>query len=149
MKKILFALISIMTIIIAQDKNPGSSPKVKCVVSGDQIDSTEYSSYKEGKVYFCCGGCKDDFDSNSAKFTSNANFQLVSSKQYTQTSCPITGRSIKASKFVIADGLKVTFCCNNCLGKAKKSEDNVSLLFSDATFSKGFSPIEKKIKSKK
>jgi len=149
MKRLIFALISIMTIISAQDKNIESIIKVKCVVSGDEIDLAEYSSYKKGKVYFCCSGCKNEFDDNSAKFAVNANFQLVSTKQYYQTSCPITGRETKVSKLVMADGLKVTFCCNNCLGKATKSKNKVSLLFSDATFLKGFSPIEKKNKSKK
>jgi YHS domain-containing protein len=149
MKRLIFALISIMTIISAQDKSIESPIIVKCVVSGDGIDLAEYSSYKKGKVYFCCSGCKDDFDDNSSKFTVNANFQLVSTKQYKQTSCPITGRDIKVNKFVIADGLKVTFCCNNCLGKATKSKNKVSLLFSDATFIKGFSPIGKKNESKK
>ena len=33
-----------------------SKPAVKCVVSGDPIDQKEFSAYKAGKVYFCCGG---------------------------------------------------------------------------------------------
>lgn len=149
MKKILFILLGIFTILYAQEKKLKESPIVKCVVSGDEIDLEENSSYKNGKVYFCCGGCKEEFDESSKKFTTNANFQLLSTAQYSQTSCPITGRKIKANKMVTVDGANVAFCCNNCLGKATKSEDKLSLLFSDASFDKGFSVISDGMSKKK
>ncbi|MCH2403268.1 MAG: hypothetical protein MK216_04530, partial [Candidatus Nitrosopelagicus sp.] len=41
--------------------------KVKCVISGDEIDKEEYTKYKDGKVYFCCGGCKSDFEEDASK----------------------------------------------------------------------------------
>ena len=112
--------------------------KVKCVISGDEIDKEEYTKYKDGKVYFCCGGCKSDFEADASKFTTAANYQLVATGQYVQGSCPLTARKNKADKVVAVDGVSVTFCCNNCLKKAKKSTDKVSMLFSDATFDKSF-----------
>jgi hypothetical protein len=62
----------------------------------------------------------------------------VATGQYVQESCPLTARNNKADKQVDVDGLAVTFCCNNCLKKAKKSTDKLSMLFSDATFDKSF-----------
>jgi len=112
--------------------------KVKCVISGDEIDKEEYTKYKDGKVYFCCGGCKSDFEADASKFTTAANYQLVATGQYVQGSCPLTARKNKADKELAVDGVSVTFCCNNCLKKAKKSTDKVSMLFSDATFDKSF-----------
>ena len=112
--------------------------KVKCVISGDEIDKEEYTKYKDGKVYFCCGGCKSDFEADASKFTTAANYQLVATGQYVQGSCPLTARKNKADKVVAVDGVSVTFCCNNCLKKAKKSTDKVSMLFSDVTFDKSF-----------
>ena len=112
--------------------------KVKCVISGDEIDKEEYTKYKDGKVYFCCGGCKSDFEEDASKFTSAANYQLVATGQYVQGSCPLTARKNKADNALAVDGVSVTFCCNNCLKKAKKSTDKVSMLFSDATFDKSF-----------
>ncbi|MGE4658832.1 MAG: CsgG/HfaB family protein [Gammaproteobacteria bacterium] len=40
---------------------------------------TRTASYKAGKVFFCCEGCKADFEDASAKFAVAANFQLVAS----------------------------------------------------------------------
>ena len=111
---------------------------VKCVVSGEEVDKDEYTKYKDGKVYFCCAGCKSDFEEDASKFTTAANYQLVATGQYVQESCPLTARNNKADKQVDVDGLAVTFCCNNCLKKAKKSTDKLSMLFSDATFDKSF-----------
>ena len=111
---------------------------VKCVISGDPIDTEESAKYKNGEVYFCCGGCKSDFEEDASKFTTAANYQLVATGQYVQGSCPLTARKNKADKVVAVDGVSVTFCCNNCLKKAKKSTDKVSMLFSDATFDKSF-----------
>ena len=42
----------------------------------------------------------------------------------------------------------ISFCCNNCVKKTKKSDDKVSLIFSDASFDKGFTAVNKS-KSKK
>ena len=111
---------------------------VKCVVSGEKVDKDEVTKYKNGKVYFCCAGCKSDFEEDASKFTTAANYQLVATGQYVQESCPLTARNNKADKQVDVDGLAVTFCCNNCLKKAKKSTDKLSMLFSDATFDKSF-----------
>lgn len=148
MKKTLFILLGIFTFICAQQDSKKSTA-IYCVVTGDKVDPDmqESSSYKNGKVYFCCGGCKEEFDEDSKKFSTKANYQLLASKQYTQTSCPMTGGKVKAGKVVTVNAEIVSFCCNNCLKKATKSDDKIGLLFSDASFDKGFKNINiKKLK---
>lgn len=44
----------------------------KCPVSGDEftVDASSPKSEHNGKtIYFCCGGCKETFDADPAKYT--------------------------------------------------------------------------------
>ena len=131
--------------------NAGDKDKKKheatCVVSGEAIDKTEYSNYR--KVYFCCDGCKADFDEASAKFAVAANYQLVATGQYMQTNCPVSGRDLNPKKVVKVANADVTFCCGNCQGKTNKAEDKMAFIFADVSFDKGFSPIPETPESNK
>ena len=150
----LSGLIMISSSLFALNNDPPED-KITCVVSGDEINKSElsdheFSSYREGKVYFCCGGCKMDFDKAPKKFSSKANFQLVSSGQYVQTACPVnsgkihTERAKKNLKKVEISGMEVDLCCPGCLKKYNKSNDKFSLLFSDKGYEKGFEAATKK-----
>ena len=121
--------------------------EVTCVVSGETIDETEYTNYKKGKVYFCCGGCKADFDEASATFAVAANYQLVATGQYMQTNCPVSGRDLNPKKVVKGANADVTFCCGNCQGKTNKAEDKMAFIFADVSFDKGFFPVPEKPES--
>ena len=141
----------------------GDDPKAKtitCVVSGDEINKDElkdhdFSNYRDGKVYFCCGGCKMDFDESPKKFATKANFQLVSSGQYTQTACPVnkgkihTAKAKKNLKKVTVNGMEVDLCCPGCLKKYNKADDKFALIFSDKRYEKRFASKDaQKTKSK-
>ena len=141
----------------------GDDPKAKtitCVVSGDEINKNElkdhdFSNYRDGKVYFCCGGCKMDFDESPKKFATKANYQLVSSGQYTQTACPVnkgkihTAKAKKNLKKVTVNGMEVDLCCPGCLKKYNKADDKFALIFSDKGYEKGFASKDaQKTKSK-
>jgi len=144
MSIILVAMVSLN----AGDKDK-KKHEVTCVVSGETIDETEYSNYKKGKVYFCCGGCKADFDEASATFAVAANYQLVAMGQYMQTNCPVSGRGLNPKKVVKVANADVTFCCGNCQGKTNKAEDKMAFIFTDVSFDKGFSPVPEKPESNK
>ena len=144
MSIILVAMVSLN----AGDKDK-KKHEVTCVVSGETIDETEYSNYKKGKVYFCCGGCKADFDEASATFAVAANYQLVATGQYMQTNCPVSGRGLNPKKVVKVANADVTFCCGNCQGKTNKAEDKMAFIFTDVSFDKGFSPVPEKPESNK
>ena len=95
-----------------------------------------------------------DFEEDASKFTTAANLQLVTTKQYSQTTvCPVSSRKIKTKKEVVVAGVSVDLCCGSCVKKINKSNKKVSMLFSDSSFDKGFSKIEsnssKKPKAKK
>ena len=152
-KKMFTALFLVSAILVGGD-DP-KSKTITCVVSGDEINKSdlkdhEHSTYKDGKVYFCCGGCKMDFDESPKKFAAKANFQLVASGQYTQTACPVnkgkihTAKAKKNLKKVTVSGMEVDLCCPGCLKKYNKASDKFALLFSDKGYEKGFSPIDSK-----
>jgi YHS domain-containing protein len=46
--------------------------KASCPVTGEEFTiakNTLHAEYKGKHVYFCCGGCKKDFDKDPAKYT--------------------------------------------------------------------------------
>lgn len=132
-----------------KDKKNKKKADVTCVISGEAVDKSEYTSYKAGKVFFCCEGCKADFEDASAKFAVAANYQLVASGQYMQTNCPVSGRKLNPKKAVKVAATDVTFCCGNCQGKTEKAEDKMAFIFSDAPFDKGFAPVPEKSETAK
>ena len=152
-----FILLLILCSVIMAEGFGNKEDKVTCVVSGDVIEGDykeESAKYKDGEVYFCCGGCKMDFEEDASKFTTAANLQLVTTKQYSQTTvCPVSSRKIKTKKEVVVAGVAVDLCCGGCVKKINKSNNKVSMLFSDSSFDKGFSKTEsnssKKPKAKK
>ena len=97
MKRNLYlVLIMMFSSIGFSEDSKGDESKVICLVSGEVIEGDykeESAKYKEGEVYFCCGGCKMDFEEDASKFSTAANFQLLATKQYSETNvCPVTGR---------------------------------------------------------
>ena len=146
-KKMFTALFLVSAILVGGD-DP-KSKTITCVVSGDEINKSdlkdhEHSTYKDGKVYFCCGGCIMDFDESQKKFAAKANFQLVTSGEYTQTACPVnkgkihTAKAKKNLKKVTVSGMEVDLCCPGCLKKYNKADDKFALIFSDKGYEKGF-----------
>ena len=157
-KKMFTAMFLVWEILVGGDDT--KSKTITCVVSGDEINKSdlkdhEHSTYKDGKVYFCCGGCKMDFDESPKKFAAKANFQLVASGQYTQTACPVnkgkihTAKAKKNLKKVTVNGMEVDLCCPGCLKKYNKADDKFALIFSDKGYEKGFASKDaQKTKSK-
>lgn len=121
--------------------------KVKCLINPKaKAKEANAAEYKGGKVYTCCGGCLAKFKKSPEKFATSANWQLVSTKQFVQTKCPISGGKINPSKTAEIGGVKVGFCCGNCLGKVTKADDKekAEIAFSEKAFKKGFVKAEKK-----
>lgn len=119
-------------------------------VEGSSVD------YKGGKVYFCCTNCPKAFttkvveaDKPDELLAARGNAQLVATKQAKQSKCVFTGGPLKTELEVA--GATVQFCCENCLGKAKKMEgdDQLVALFGDKAFEKGAFKVGKKEKKDK
>ncbi len=88
-----FALVAVVSSITYAANT--SLEGVKCLIAGGkEVKAEKSAEWKEGKVYFCCDGCKGKFDSASKedkeKMAPKANHQLVASKQYAQQACPMS-----------------------------------------------------------
>jgi YHS domain-containing protein len=126
-----------VTLVAADVKLEG----VNCVVAGKKAAKEGNSvDYKGGKVFFCCMNCPKAFAADTAKFASKANHQLVATGQAKQTACPFTGKPTAEGTAVKVAGTEVSFCCNNCKGKAEKLEGDAKAeaIFNDTAFGKGF-----------
>ena len=113
---------------------------IKCPVSGKAAKAASSVDYKGGKVYFCCDKCPDAFKTETTKFATKANMQLVATGQAKQVKCPVAGKDINPAKELEVSGVKVNFCCDGCKGKVSKAtgDDQLNLVFSDEAFKKGF-----------
>ena len=121
--------------------------KVKCLMNPKAaVKAGNVANYKGGRVYTCCGGCLAKFKKSPEKFATGANQQLVTTKQFKQTKCPISGGKLNAEKTVEVGGVKVAFCCGNCQGKVAKAKgkDQAELVFGEKSFKKGFVTVKKK-----
>lgn len=119
---------------------------VKCVVAPKAATEGKSADYKDGKVYFCCGGCAGKFASDTKKFSTKANHQLVATKQYEQKGCPMSGREVNPETTSTVAGTKVAFCCEGCKGsvdKAEGDEAKMKLVFADKAFAKAFKKTKK------
>ena len=124
-----------------------SLEKIKCIMQPTKAaQESKSASWKEGKVYLCCGNCLAAFEKDKDKHAAKANLQLVATKQYKQEACPMSGGKIDASKSIEVGGAKISFCCDNCKGKAKDmtEKDQVEKLFGEEAFKKAkFAKVSK------
>jgi YHS domain-containing protein len=136
----------VVTFLLAGGVNGQDLKGVKCILDGEvQVDANANVDYREGKVYFCCEHCADEFkskmsDSNSDLLT-KANHQLVVTGQYVQTACPLTGKPVAADMTADVGGVKVAFCCGSCQGAVQSQADlagKAQKVFANAAFEKGF-----------
>ncbi|MEM9645543.1 MAG: hypothetical protein AAF989_11170 [Planctomycetota bacterium] len=119
---------------------------VQCVVAPRSAQLSKSAKYKEGKVYFCCGGCQGKFAKDQKKYTTKANHQLVSTKQYEQKACPLSGGEVNPETKTKVAGTEVAFCCNGCKGKVEAAEEaeQLKLVFNNKAFDKSFKKVAKK-----
>lgn len=112
----------------------------KCPISDKAAKADHAVDYRDGKVYLCCGGCPDAFAKDKAKYSTKANHQLALTGQTKQEKCPLSGGDLNKDATADVNGVKVTFCCNNCKGKVEKAKDSekLELVFADKAFDKGF-----------
>ena len=125
---------------------------LKCPMSGKPVKADKFATYKESKVYVCCGGCVKGLPGKAkkdAKLAALANHQLVLTHQAKQAKCCLNGKGKinKNAKTKVA-GIEVNTCCKNCLGKVTKMEEKeqIELIFGK-NFDKAF--VVKAVEAKK
>lgn len=141
-RKMLSAVVALLVVsgsIVFAATKP-SLEGVKCVMQPSKAaDESKSVDWKKGKVYFCCGNCPKGFAANTEKHAAKANAQLVATKQYKQTACPISGAKLDDSTAIEVGKVKVAFCCKNCKGKAEeaKGDEQLEMVFGEKAFEKG------------
>jgi ribosomal protein L24E len=123
---------------------------VKCIMNSKKAANADKStSYKDGKVFFCCGSCCANFvkkvKAGDKLVAAKGNAQLVATKQAKQTKCPFSGKPCKPGNDVKVAGATVHLCCKNCQAKANKMSDDDRLLavLSDEAFKKANFTVKK------
>jgi hypothetical protein len=121
---------------------------LKCfMMPQKKVSEKNAVEYKDGKVYFCCGGCVKKFSADTNAFATKANQQLVQTGQYVQSGCPCSGEAVDASQSCEVNGIQVGFCCAQCKEGVEKAEgdEQVAMVFGDEAFAKGFSTAAKDV----
>ena len=145
----LLALVCCLPGVLSDDKTEVTDKSVekaepkftaKCPVSGGNAKKDQSAKYKEKDVYFCCEKCKAAFEADVAMYATKANHQLVQTKQFRQTLCPVSGGKVNKEEFVKVDGVKVTFCCEKCKGaiEGTAKDEQLAKVFAEEVFAKSF-----------
>jgi YHS domain-containing protein len=123
----------------------------KCPVSGEDASKEQAAAYRDKEVYFCCGDCKSAFEKDNKKFATKANHQLVQTRQFVQTKCPLSGGDLNKEQSIKVNGVKVAFCCEKCKGSMEEasSDDQLTKIFADEVFAKSFEAKKKEDKEEK
>ncbi|MEZ6131563.1 MAG: hypothetical protein R3C59_23075 [Planctomycetaceae bacterium] len=158
MKKSLFTLLTACAALAfvvsaghAEDDKPKKKKEVTtttCPVAGKEIKIADAKTvaYKDAKVYVCCDKCKAKMEEDAKPFAVKANQQLVQTRQYRQTKCPLSGGEINKEQKTKVGATMVRFCCEKCKGKVDeaKGDAQLELVFSDKAFAQGFKAAKKK-----
>ncbi|HVP12661.1 MAG TPA: hypothetical protein VMV94_15905 [Phycisphaerae bacterium] len=120
--------------VAEQRKALAAMPRVQvtCPVSGKAVDQKVFIEKGGKKIYFCCKECPPQYEKDPAKYAA----KLGGCYSY-QTKCPVSGEEISPKSFVTLEGgMKVYFCCGNCIPKfeadpakytAKLKEQGISI----------------------
>lgn len=115
---------------------------VKCMMMPKKAVSADTAvDYKGGKVHFCCKGCAKKFAAKTEEYAVGANQHLVTTGQFEQTACPISGGSVDDAQVSVVGGRKIKFCCEKCKAKVDEAADEqakAALVFDDKRFAKAF-----------
>ena len=147
MKKAIASIAAVLVVAAATFAAEVDLKEVKCVIAPKAASASKSADYKDGKVYFCCGGCASKFASDTKKYAQKANHQLVATKQYVQKGCPFSGGKVNKDTAVKFAGTSIAFCCDGCKGKFEAAKDEAAklkLVFNDKAFKTAFKKAEKK-----
>jgi YHS domain-containing protein len=65
---VLLVLVFAGATVFAADQASGGKAQATCPILAGQIDKSLYADYEGKRVYFCCAGCKDDFNKDPAGY---------------------------------------------------------------------------------
>ncbi len=145
---VLVAVMALATVIgwgvSSRADDAKSDSDMKCPVSGKPASKDHAVDYDGGKVYFCCDDCPKAFQKDPSKYAAKAHLQMALTGQLTQTACPFSHKPVNPEKTVDVGGVKVAFCCGDCVKEAQgmSQDDLIKKVFTD--ISKTFKVAESK-----
>lgn len=107
----------------AQLLETGHIVQVACPLTGRPINPEAVAEVGPVKVAICCNGCKGKVEAADAATKLTLVFAKLDKGFTLQTACPVSGKPIKADKFVEYKGKKVYFCCPGCPGAFEKNPE--------------------------
>jgi YHS domain-containing protein len=111
----------------------------RCPVTGEKVSSEAVIDYRGGLLYFCSPECIEKFRADRDQYEARANAQLVSTGQFEQTQCPLTGEEFTARHKMRVCGVSVCFSSAECLKQLKRAsaDERAAMVFGEG-FLKGF-----------
>lgn len=153
---IALACVAVGAIAIAAPKAPTKDPgppkipldTARCPVTSGKVSEKFQTEYKGAKLFFADADSLAEFQAGKTKYINKANLQLVATKQYRQTACPLTGRPFNKNFGITIEGTPIYLCCKNCVlmsGKARLV-DQLKFFCCDEVFDRQYraSPPEEK-----
>ena len=65
---VLLVLVFAGTTVFAAEQTSAGKAQTTCPILAGKIDKSLYADYEGKRVYFCCAGCKDDFNKDPAGY---------------------------------------------------------------------------------
>ena len=114
---------------------------VKCIVRGEPANLQHAAEYRQSNVYFCCPECVETFEADPAKYSTEANHQLVLTGQFVQTQCPITEQSESDGTTTEFMGVEIGLANQDAKDQFESVADiqqQIAMVFGELAFEKSF-----------
>ncbi len=119
------------------EKASVETPVIKCPVCGRPVRMDLSAEYKDSKVYFCCPGCVEKFNSDSKPFAEAADAQLKAigtGAKVIQFACPMCSKPhMTAVERPVKKGLlgvklaNAYFCSGDCATAFEQEDDKAAV----------------------
>jgi YHS domain-containing protein len=122
----LCAVVGVGLTLADDDKAKADKPAFpQCAVMDDPVDFSVNTMTKDGPVYFCCAKCIEKYKGSPEKYAKRVAMQrkAVAALPKVQVSCPISGEPLDPKSYIEKDGKRISFCCERCIAKYKKSPE--------------------------
>lgn len=95
-----------------------------CPIMGKPVKKDASAVIGSVRVFFCCEGCPKKFQKDLVKGFAGMGFAYTPAYvDLKNKTCPISGEEThegEAAVFADFDGIRVQFCCDDCIGAFKK-----------------------------
>jgi len=104
-----------------KDKTVVDLANAKCPIMGKAAKPDVHGDVDGVRVHYCCPNCDKKAHKDPAKAFAALGFVYIPSVvDLRNTKCPISGDPADAETFVDHEGIRVHFCCPDCVAAFKK-----------------------------